>query len=296
MSESWYRTKDRWWMLLWERLVYGFLRVFATVTHPVSLWWLDRQVGALGAHFLPLIPAARRRLDDNFDLALPDLDRAGRRALRREACRHFAKLSVEYAHFDRFIDAVEIEIEGIEHLEAARAGGRGVVMVTAHYGNWEALRLAARRAGHECGIIYRPFNNRLLDAYSLQLIAANGEPVMQKGPKGMRALHAHVAKGGMALILVDQRTTGAPLIPFLGVPAETLTVAAALAARTGAALVPAVAPRLDAHGRFGARFEPEIPPGEPGAMMAEVNQRIGAWIEKDPAQWFWLHRRWRRKD
>ncbi|MEL6480094.1 MAG: lysophospholipid acyltransferase family protein [Pseudomonadota bacterium] len=296
MSRSrWYRTKDRWWMLAWERLVYSFLRTFATVTRPVGTWWLARQVGMLGANILPLIPVARKRLDDNFAIARPGMSAAEKRTLRREACRHFAKLSVEYAHFDRFIATIDIEVEGIENIAAPLAEGRGVVMVTAHYGNWEALRIAAGRAGHECGIIYRPFNNRLLDAYTLRLIVAAGGPVMQKGPKGMRALHGHVARGGLALILVDQRTTGAPLIPFLGHPAETLTVAANLAARTGAALVPAVAPRLDGHGRFGARFEAEIPAGEPMEMMAAVNARIGAWIEEDPPQWFWLHRRWRRK-
>ncbi|MEM6356546.1 MAG: lysophospholipid acyltransferase family protein [Pseudomonadota bacterium] len=294
-GESWYRTKDRWWMLAWERLVYAFLRSFAVLTHPIGLWWLTRQIGTLGAWILPLLPMARQRLSDNFDLVRPGMTAAERRVLARETCRQFTHLCVEYAHFGRFIALVRPEVEGIEHLTTPLADKRGVVLVTAHYGNWEALRVAVKAAGHECGIIYRPFNNRLLDGYTLRLIGAVGQPVMQKGPKGMRALHAHVARGGAALILVDQRTTGAPLIPFMGAPAETLTVAAALAARTGAALVPAVAPRLDGHGRFGARFEPEIPRGEPAAMMAAVNERITAWIEEDPAQWFWLHRRWHRK-
>ncbi|MEM8819935.1 MAG: lysophospholipid acyltransferase family protein [Pseudomonadota bacterium] len=207
---------------------------------------------------------------------------------------YFTRLSIEYAHFGRFLNDARIEPKGLENHAAPHGAGRGVVLVSAHYGNWEAVRIAALKGGYPCGIIYRPFNNRLLDGYTVRLISAAGEPVLHKGPRGMRALHKHVATGGIALVLVDQRNTGAPLIPFLGHPAETVTVAAALAHRTGAALIPAVAPRLDEAGRFEARFEPEIPPSDPETMMTAANERIAAWITEDPAQWFWLHRRWKR--
>ena len=110
----------------------------------------------------------------------------------------------------------------------------------------------------------------------------------------MRALLEHVSNGGTAMVLVDQRTTGAPLIPFLGHPAETVTVAAMLAGRSGAMLVPARARREDDRGAFSVLLEAPVPSGDAKEMMAEVNRRIGAWIEEEPAQWFWLHRRWRQ--
>ncbi|MEL6267347.1 MAG: lysophospholipid acyltransferase family protein, partial [Pseudomonadota bacterium] len=171
--------------------------------------------------------------------------------------------------------------------------GGGMLIVTAHYGNWEAIRVACLRAGIPAGIIYRPFNNRYVDAYTLRLIIRAGTPVMQKGPRGMRALTRHLMSGGHAVLLIDQRTTGAPLIPFLGHPAETLTVAAALARRTGADLITARARRTDDRGSFEVRFEAPVPDDTPAAMTAEINRRIGAWIDAHPEQWFWLHRRWR---
>jgi KDO2-lipid IV(A) lauroyltransferase len=109
----------------------------------------------------------------------------------------------------------------------------------------------------------------------------------------MRQLVTHVSRGGFVMILVDQRNTGTPFIDFLGRPAETATAAADLALRTGAALIPVCAARDVAARRFDVTFEAPVTGDDPRAMMAEVNRRIGAWIESSPEQWFWFHRRWR---
>ena len=168
----------------------------------------------------------------------------------------------------------------------------GAIIVTAHYGNWEAIRVAAKRDGREVGIIYRAFNNRYLDRFTMNMIPDAGSPVLQKG-SGMRQLVQHVRRGGMVMILVDQRNTGAPFIDFMGQPAETVTAAADIAVRTGAALIPARAVRDVAAERFDVTFEKPITGTDSVEMMSEVNRRISAWVEEYPAQWFWFHRRWR---
>ncbi|HET7408737.1 MAG TPA: lysophospholipid acyltransferase family protein, partial [Paracoccaceae bacterium] len=142
--------------------------------------------------------------------------------------------------------------------------------------------------------IYRAFNNRCFDRFGLGLIPIAGRPVLQKGRQGTRRLVRHVEQGGFVLILVDQRTTGAPLIDFLGHPAETATTAARLALKTGAALILVRATRDAEARRFEVEFEPPVTGDDPQAIMGQVNRRIGAWIEERPEQWFWFHRRWRR--
>jgi KDO2-lipid IV(A) lauroyltransferase len=95
------------------------------------------------------------------------------------------------------------------------------------------------------------------------------------------------------MVLLDQRATGAPALPFMGRPAETASAVAALCARTGSALIPVSAQR-DATGLgFDICFEPEIPKADAEGMTAAVNERIGAWVDAAPGQWFWLHNRWR---
>ncbi|MEM6677971.1 MAG: hypothetical protein AAF675_08870 [Pseudomonadota bacterium] len=291
---SWYARKDRWDQKLGEQLLFGVMRSFEITTRWIDLWRLCRLLAPLGGWVIATLPMTARRLKRNLALIHPEMPDDERSHLMRAIGRHVTQLAIEYTHFRRFLPAVRLAVDGIEAMVARAEAGQGQVIVSAHYANWEAIRVALKERGVACGIIYRPFNNRPLDRYTLELIRAAGEPVMQKGPKGMRALHKHVASGGAALVLVDQRNTGASMIDFLGHRAETVTVAAALARRTGAALVPAVARRIDGRGGFSVRFETAVPDGEPEAMMAEVNRRIGAWIAEDPAQWFWLHNRWKR--
>jgi KDO2-lipid IV(A) lauroyltransferase len=93
---------------------------------------------------------------------------------------------------------------------------------------------------------------------------------------------------------MDQHmTTGAPL-PFLGRPALTATAIPAMCKRSGAVLLPASATRSDDGTRFDIRFEAPITAGDATEMTAAVNRRFEAWVADRPAQWFWLHRRWRQ--
>jgi KDO2-lipid IV(A) lauroyltransferase len=239
------------------------------------------------------VPSFRRRAERNLALVWPDRSPAWRRRIVRAAGANFARLGVEYGRLERLARAVDLTIEGGDHLEAARAAGRGAVLVSAHYGNWDAARLAAGRLGCETGIIYRPQNNRYLDRFVIAALGCAGRPVLPKGGHGLRHLMVHVSRGGFVMILVDHRQTGAPLIDFLGHPAETVTAAADVARRTGAALIPAKAVRNVAGRRFDVTFEAPVTGTDSRAMMAELNRRIGAWIEAAPEQWFWFHRRWR---
>ncbi|MGF1501059.1 MAG: lysophospholipid acyltransferase family protein [Paracoccaceae bacterium] len=276
-----------------EWLLYAGAWTVRRLTRPFGIWSLAAALAPLGALVATRVPAFRARVERNLALVRPDLDAAARRRLTAEAGRAFLRLAVEYSHIDRFARQVRIELSGTHHLRAAREAGPGLVLVTAHYGNWEAIRLAARQEGIECGIFYRAFNNRYLDRFTLAQIGCCGEPVLQKGKSGLRAVVRHLEAGGAVLILVDQRSTGAPAIPFLGRPALTSTAAAHLALRTGAALIPALARREPRTRRFRVSFDPPVPTGDPTAAMAEVNARLGARIAERPEQWFWFHNRWK---
>ncbi len=293
MSGSYYRIRDRWWMRVGEWMLFALIIGFRWLSWPVPMWTLTGFCAPLGSLVAAGVPSFRRRAEANLALVWPDQPARARRRLVRSTGAQFFRLGIEYVRLDRAARTFDLNVEGGDHLAAARAAGRGAVLVTAHYGNWEAARLAAQRLGCETGIIYRALNNRYLDRFALKLLACAGRPVLQKGRRGMRQLVSHVSRGGFVMILVDQRNTGAPLIDFLGRPAETATAAAEVARRTGAALIPVHAARNVAGRRFDVTFEAPVTEGDRKVMMAEVNRRIGAWIEAAPEQWFWFHRRWR---
>jgi KDO2-lipid IV(A) lauroyltransferase len=293
LRTAYVHKRGRWAVRAGEWSLFALARAFRAVTWPVPVWTLTDVLAPLGGWVALAVPGFRRRAERNLAHVWPGMEPGARRRLVRGAGREVLRLMVEYAHLDRLLRTAEIAVEGAEHLEAARARGGGIVLVTAHYGNWEAARQATRGLGVESGIFYRAFNNRYLDRFGVELIGRVGRPVLHKGRQGMRALLGAVAGGGSVMILVDQRITGAPLLPFLGRPAETATAPAEIARRSGAALLPVMARREAGRRRFRVRFEAPVTGGSAEAMMVEVNARIGAWVEEAPEQWFWFHRRWR---
>ena len=286
-------TRDRWSTRAREWLVYAAAHAFRLLTWPVGTWTLAAALAPAGGLVALAVPGFRRRAEENLALVWPHLDARARRAIVAEAGRQFLRLMVEYGQLDRMTREVEIETSGMEHLEAVTRSGRGAVILSAHYGNWEAVRIAARRADIEVGILYRAFNNRYLDRFGLGLIPCAGAPVLHKGPAGLREMMRHVKAGGVVMVLADQRNSGAPFIDFLGHPAETPTSPAEIAARSGAALLTARGRRDVGARRFAVEIGPPVEAENAEAAMAEVNARIGRWIVETPGQWLWFHRRWR---
>lgn len=292
MSEGYNQSRNRWSTRAIEWVLYAAAGLARALTWFAPTWFLARVLGAIGSRLVLLIPPFRQRAEENIRMIYPEMKRSERWSMIREAACNFIYMTVEYAHFDRFIKRAEFRHDGIQHLAQAHDSGKGAVIVTGHYGNWEAIRLAAMREGYEVGIIYRAFNNRYLDRFTMKMIPKAGTPVLQKGG-GMRQLVQHVRKGGMIMILVDQRNSGAPLIDFMGHPAETVTAAADIAARTGAALIPARAVRQVTNQRFDVTFETPVTGTDSLQMMEQVNRRLTSWVREYPGHWFWFHRRWK---
>ena len=293
MSEGYPSIRERWTTRAGEWVLYALAWTARMLTWPIPTWTLSGLLAPIGGWLCLMLPAVRRRADANLALIWPHQSPAERRTMIRRAGAQFTRLAVEYARLDWFVRRMDLDVRGQEHLDAAKAAGKGAILVSAHYGNWEAARLAAKQHGFESGIIYRAFNNRYLDRFTMDLIPITGEPVLQKGRQGMRKLVAHVARGGVVMILVDQRNSGAPFLDFMGKPAETVTAAADLALRTGAALIPVRARRDVANRKFDVAFEEPVTGETSEAMMQDVNDRVSAWVEQHPEQWFWFHRRWK---
>jgi KDO2-lipid IV(A) lauroyltransferase len=272
----------------------GGTKLVLALTARMSTLRLIALAGRIGGFIGRHVPMARKRIEANLKLVRPDLGAKARAELAAEVGAGLLMTGAEYLRMKDLAARPDIvTVTGAAHVTEALAAKRPIIFVTAHFGQWEFIRICARRLGAETAIIYRAFNNPGIDAIAQGYIAVAGAPVLHKGAAGSRRLLRQIAKGGAALILVDQRQTGSPLIPFMGHEAETATAAAELAKRFNAVLIPARARRVVGGELYDLRFEAPIPHGDPAVMMAEVNARIAAWVEDDPGQWFWLHRRWK---
>jgi len=196
-----------------------------------------------------------------------------------------------------------IRIEGLEHLKAAQAPGRGVIGVSAHYGGFPMLGVALSSQGVPVHFLYRrpksPKTARLFDDW----LARAGYRIIEDTPRHLSVLHAlkALSEGALICILIDQHFAAGVQVPFFGQPSKTGVGAAFLAVHSQAPLVPMVLRRL-AGRRYQLTIEPALAPPKDHsresltACMAELTRRVEGWIREKPSQWFWVHRRWKDLD
>jgi KDO2-lipid IV(A) lauroyltransferase len=246
----------------------------------------------------------RRTVTRNLALVFPQLPPAERRRLAHRCYRHFGAMTCDTIALSR-LDAVgfcrRLTLAGWEHLAAAEGAGRGVLVLSAHLGNWE---VAARPVGLYRGpfhVVVRPFNNPLVYRYLDRERERFGERQISKRGAA-KQLFRVLREGGKAGVVMDQRVRPGQgiVLPFLGHPALVTPLPASVALRTGAPAVPIVAwPQPG--GRYRVELgEPILPPagGDRGEeAVAELTGRYLAALEADirrrPEQWLWMHRRWR---
>jgi KDO2-lipid IV(A) lauroyltransferase len=234
---------------------------------------LARAVGRLA--FVLRVPA-RRRLERNLALAW------GRDARERPrlAGQVFEQFGLAVADFLRLghLSALALEsrteLAGGEHFEAARRGGRGVILLSAHLGGWEwgAAFLAAR--GSRMRIAARPHDSARVERFFLRRRARWGIHLVTRGPGWVGA--ASALRRGECLGLMADRAVEEHRD-------SVCAFAAALARRTGAAILPVAMMRLD-DGRQRLCIEPPLSPSECAAgRFATVMRRH---VARAPAQWF----------
>ncbi len=190
-----------------------------------------------------------------------------------------------------------IRYEGYEHYEEALSRGRGVLIATAHLGNWELSAYAHALLAAPMNVVVRPLDNPLIDALVERRRALSGNrPIFKKdfARAILKALAANQAVG----ILADQNASldSGVFVDFFGVPACASTGLAKLAAHSGAAVIPGFALWSESERRYVLRFYPPVPmTGDVTRDTQAVQKRIEDAIREYPDQWLWIHRRWKTR-
>jgi KDO2-lipid IV(A) lauroyltransferase len=276
----------------------------------VRLLGPDR-AGALGAaiarRFGPLVKAHRIALD-NIRQAFPDLPAAGHARILAEAWDNLGRTAAEYVHLDRLWDfdpdsaaagRIEIAPEVVARFLALREDGKPALFFAAHLANWELPAIAAAKHGLASAVLYRTPNNAavardivaLRESIMGRLIPANvAAPVRM-----MEALDQGIHVG----MLIDQRFSRGPQVPFMGRLAYSNPLLARMARRFDCPVHGARAIRLPG-GRFRLELTEEVtlPRDARGrvdvdAATALLNRIVEGWVREHPGQWLWMHRRWR---
>ncbi|RKH11076.1 lipid A biosynthesis acyltransferase [Corallococcus praedator] len=243
---------------------------------------------------------------DNLAHAMPEKSEAERHAIARGAYITMARVVVEsLPSGDRM--APDWDKQGIEGeeawaaLKAHVATGKGALLVTAHFGNWELVGQMLIRLGVPLNALVRPLKGALNTRIAENRLGAGAGLIYPKG--AIQEITDAVQRGESAFMLLDQAlpAKAAVFVPFFGRLASTTPAMAVAAERTGMPVFVVVGVRPPGPGaRFRLEVEGPIPapaPGEFADPITEHTARVTAGLERairrHPEQWLWLHRRWK---
>ncbi len=255
-----------------------------------------RMMGRLMRSVIAPLAGYEARSCENLAMIFPDIAADDRRRLARAVADNVGRTLIENysgAEFLARLASEEPHGAGLAALESARAQGRPAILVSGHFGNYEAPRAALVARGHAIGGLYKPMRNPYFNAHYVRTMEGFGGPVFPQGAAGTKGFVRHLKAGGMLVLLIDQRmATGEPL-DFLGQPARTALSAAELALRYDAVLLPFYGTRRADGLTFDVEIEAAVPPSDPVTMTQALNDSLAARVRTRPEQYFWVHRRWR---
>jgi KDO2-lipid IV(A) lauroyltransferase len=280
----------------------ALLGLFGWLPFGVALFLAPR-LGRSGYYFSGRL---RRTGLRNLELAFPELDLKERRRLLRGCFENLGRLLGVFSQFatadPRTLQSM-IDCEGLEHIEAARASGRGVILFTGHVGAWELSSFALSLCGYPLSFLVRRIDNPKIEALVDARRERLGNRTIDKRSAAREMLQI-MQEGGTLGILVDLNTLDREgiFVDFFGVPASTTFMLAKLALRTEAAVLPVFAPWDSKRQRFLLKIDEPLSmerSGDDEADMRRLTQLFTGVVEKFvrryPDQWLWIHRRWKTR-
>jgi Kdo2-lipid IVA lauroyltransferase/acyltransferase len=269
---------------------------FGAVSWRTAQRW-GAAIGALGWH---LAPRDRKRALEHLAIAFPELTPEARRRIARDCFRHLGTSGGEALHLLRRGAgglADHVRVEGFEHFERLRREGRPAVLVSAHCGNWELVHAGLNARGLDMPVVVRRLDEPGLDALVAAFRQRVGTPTIVRGaPGAARGLLRALRGGGVVGLMVDQDTrVDGVWVPFFGRPAYTPSGPAEMSRRFDAPAVPTFAERLADGSHVVRVHEPIELPADVSEATAILTARVEDEVRRVPAQWAWIHRRWRRQ-
>ena len=269
-------------------------------------YWLFRFALAT----ISVFPSLARLYVKLFEIAAPRLRRAAEAnlAIAKIPDRgtvdgvfdSVARILVSFAQFPRIGRGNIgrwIRYEGLDNFNRALAQGRGVLIATAHFGNWELSAFAHALMAAPMHVVVRPIDNPRIDRLVEQRRALSGNLIIEKKDAARDILRA-LKSGGSAGILIDQNSTldQGIFIDFFGKKACTGSAFVKLAHHSGAPVILGYALWSAREKRYILTFEPEFElTGEVERDTQLIHSRLEALVREHPDQYLWLHRRWKTR-
>ena len=282
--------------------VWLLLRLMQVLPRPAA-----RRLGiAIGMGFFRFYSRLRRVGLRNLELAFPDMPAQERLRILRGVFVSLGRLLAEFPKFPSYTaeNVSQVAIyDGLENFEAAHQRGKGVLLLSAHFGGWEIGSFVHSLHGHKLHVVVRdldnPYVNRLARCY--RTLHGNGNIGKAEFARGLLSA---LRRGETVGILMDTNMTPPQgiFVDYFGHVACTAVGMARAAMHTGAAVVPAFTIWDEALQKYRIRFEPALELLHTGDANADATANTAVYtkviegvVRLYPDQWLWVHRRWKTR-
>ena len=288
-----------------ERLYYQLIRVFFNLLSHIPEKWIEIIGNTIGQLWFWIDKRHRNVTLSNLGKAFGNEQNYSKnKRLAIQIFQSIAKIPFEVARSMRLNEKnylKSFQISGLHNLQSAFEKGKGVILLTAHLGNWELLPSVIQLAGYPLSIIYRPLSFKPMDRYLYEYRERFGVKLIPK-KKSMRQILKSIDRKEAVGIVLDQDAglTAGVFTDFFGTRTCTNKGLSLVALKTGAPVLPGFITRVN-H-KFHVEIGNEIPLIKTGnkefditANTQQYNQILESVVRKKSNQWFWVHNRWKTK-
>jgi KDO2-lipid IV(A) lauroyltransferase len=255
---------------------------------------------AMARIYWPFGGRSRKITEINIAAAFPELSERERSALSKKSIESTCELLTEMGHVWlkpwHKVAGLILEETGVELVQAARASGRGVIVLGPHLGNWEVAGLHCGSFGNTV-TLFQPPKMEGLGEIIIAARQSSGATLVPTDRRGLARLVRSVKNGGMSAILPDQApgdiNSGQNSL-FMGTPCFTGTLASNMIKRTGAVAIFAYARRVE--GGFTINYLPaeeEIYDEDLSVSLAALNRGVERCVRCCVEQYQWEYKRFR---
>jgi len=194
-----------------------------------------------------------------------------------------------------------LHIEGLEHLQTLLAQNQRILMLAPHFIGLDASATRLTWFLQTSATLYKPQSDPDVDSLVRQGRGRFNDVKLISRREGVRGLIRHLRNGVPVYYLPDMDfgRDGSAFVPFFGVPAATLLATAQIARSCHAVVVPIISRLDETSGIYHIQVLPPLPdfPGNDDAhtAVARLNTLIEEWVRPDPAQYYWVHRRFKTR-
>jgi KDO2-lipid IV(A) lauroyltransferase len=284
--------------------VYLFVRIFIAIVQAVPLAVCERGAELLATLFGRVLRIRAGTVEENLGIAFPELKADERQEITWQMWRHLFLMIAEIAHTPRKVHETNWKehshIINQELFVRTLLSGRPLVLISAHFGNFELGGYLMGLFGFPTYTVARRLDNRYLDRFVNDFRGRTGQFMLPK--KGSRDMIQEVLERGGILTLLGDQAAGekACWVNFFGRPASTHKAVAAFSLANGAPTMVSYARRLGEPLHYEVGPEAICDPREGDFQFGSIpllaqwyTDHLEALVRRSPEQYWWLHRRWK---